>query len=49
MQIKEKISYLAWLETVDSGKPKDEAVADMVFSIIHVIIFSVSKDAPCFV
>ncbi|VAH33162.1 unnamed protein product [Triticum turgidum subsp. durum] len=28
-KIKEKISYLAWLETVDSGKPKDEAVADM--------------------
>uniref|UniRef100_A0A453C5H6 betaine-aldehyde dehydrogenase n=3 Tax=Aegilops tauschii subsp. strangulata TaxID=200361 RepID=A0A453C5H6_AEGTS len=28
-KIKEKISYLALLETVDSGKPKDEAVADM--------------------
>jgi hypothetical protein len=31
LQIKEKISYLALLETLDSGKPKDEAVADMVF------------------
>lgn len=28
-KIKEKISYLALLETVDSGKAKDEAVADM--------------------
>ncbi|KAM0912000.1 hypothetical protein ACQ4PT_013094 [Festuca glaucescens] len=29
-KIKEKITYLALLETLDSGKPKDEAVADMV-------------------
>jgi hypothetical protein len=46
LQIKEKITYLALLETLDSGKPKDEAVADMVFLIIHIIMFSVPKDAP---
>ena len=51
LQIKEKISYLALLETLDSGKPKEEAVGDMVFLIIHIIIimFSVPKDAPCFI
>jgi hypothetical protein len=31
--------------TLYSGKPKDEAIADMVFSIIHIIMFSGPKYA----
>lgn len=49
MQIKDRKSYLALLETLDSGKPQDEAAGDMVFSIIHNMVFSVPEDAPCFI
>lgn len=33
MQIKDRKSELALLETLDSGKPLDEAMADMVASV----------------
>lgn len=44
MQIKDRKSDLALLETLDSGKPLDETVADMVASVICTLIFSVPEE-----
>lgn len=49
LQIKDKKSYLALLETLDSGKPLDEAAGDMVCIIIHTMVFSMTQDFPCFI
>lgn len=48
-KIKDKKSYLALLETLDSGKPLDEAAGDMVCIIIHTMVFSMTQDFPCFI
>jgi hypothetical protein len=49
VQIKDKKSDLALLETVDSGKPLGEADADMVISISLLLLWSEclkAEDAP---
>lgn len=44
MQIKDRKSDLGLLEALDSGKPLDEANADMVASIVCNMIFSVTEE-----
>jgi len=44
VQIKDRKSDLALLETLDSGKPLDETNADMVASIMCLLIFSVPEE-----
>lgn len=39
MQILERKSLLAKLETIDTGKPLDEAISDMVYTLVQSLLY----------